>query len=86
MRNFYLDAPAVLYIFLTIDIIGLVYISLQYSKLIILILRHYFLQKKHIVSRFTIYGDACRLSCINAKACLTGWLNAWVWVRRGRGS
>jgi len=27
-------------------------------------------------SRFTIYGDACPLSCVNAEACLTGWPNA----------
>jgi len=25
-------------------------------------------------SRFTICGDACPLSCVNAEACLTGWL------------
>jgi len=35
-------------------------------------------------SRFTICGDACPLSCINAEACLTGWPNAW--VHRGGGS
>jgi len=29
-------------------------------------------------SRFTIYRDACTLSCVNAEACLTGWPNAWV--------
>jgi len=27
-------------------------------------------------SRFTIYGDACPLSCVNAEACLSGWPNA----------
>jgi len=26
--------------------------------------------------RFTICGDVCPLSCVNAKACLTGWPNA----------
>jgi len=25
---------------------------------------------------FTICGDACPLSCVNAEACLTGWPNA----------
>jgi len=35
-------------------------------------------------SRFTICGDACPLSCVNAEACLTGWPNAR--VRRGGGS
>jgi len=34
-------------------------------------------------SRFTIHGDACPLSCVNAEACLRGWTSAW--VRRGRG-
>jgi len=29
-------------------------------------------------SRFTICGDACPLSCVNAEACLTGWPSAWV--------
>ena len=28
-------------------------------------------------SLFTICGDACPLSCVNAEACLTGWPNAW---------
>jgi len=27
-------------------------------------------------SLFTICGDACPLSCVNAEACLTGWPNA----------
>jgi len=33
------------------------------------------------MSLFTIHGDACLLSCVNAEACLTGWPNAW--GRRG---
>jgi len=27
-------------------------------------------------SLFTICGDACPLSCVNAEGCLTGWPNA----------
>ena len=29
-------------------------------------------------SWFTICGDACPLSCVNAEACLTDWPNAWI--------
>jgi len=35
-------------------------------------------------SLFTICGDACPLSCVNAEACLTRRPNAW--GRRGGGS
>jgi len=33
------------------------------------------------LTQFTICGDACPLSYVNAEGCLTGWPNAW--VRRG---